>query len=255
MYFITFALVSAFFFLQLALLVDAGIYVIKPEANSTCHGGQRCTIQWLDDGIRPLLAAAGVCTFGLYTGTMQLVQTIPPVDVSATRSISFKPIPAAGPNSDSYYIGIISITAKENSSESYEAFSPFFSIDQMTGSFDSPLSEATSTIPITSSVFSRSTTHLSTITVGTLLTSLPPLPTVAATTTASISSQTRFTTKSPSLSPSTPIPTSVASKEATSFPSATSSKSNGVVVRVPPMLALTVAALGLFLFPLLLSLF
>ncbi|KAG5340236.1 hypothetical protein C0989_002468 [Termitomyces sp. Mn162] len=64
--------------------------VIKPEANSTCHGGQRCTIQWLDDGIRPLLAAAGVCTFGLYTGTMQLVQTIPPVDVSATRSISFK---------------------------------------------------------------------------------------------------------------------------------------------------------------------
>ncbi|KAG6878157.1 hypothetical protein C0993_011575, partial [Termitomyces sp. T159_Od127] len=84
------------------------------------------------------------------------------------------------------YIAIISATAKENLSDpfslSYKAFSPFFAIDQMTGSFDTPFSEATSTIPIPSSAFSHSTTHLSTVTVGTLSTSLPPLPTIVATT-------------------------------------------------------------------------
>ncbi|KAG6902738.1 hypothetical protein C0995_012402 [Termitomyces sp. Mi166 len=93
-------------------------------------------------------------------------QRLPPS--ASSYGAAFQPLPAAGPNSDSYYIGIISTTAKENSSDpfsvSYKAFSPFFSIDQMTGSFDSPLPEATSTIPITSSAFSRSTTHLSTIT-------------------------------------------------------------------------------------------
>ncbi|KAG6850609.1 hypothetical protein C0991_010244, partial [Blastosporella zonata] len=75
--------------------------ILQPEAHSTCHGGQACTIEWLDDGTRPLLAAAGLSTFGLYTADLQLVQAIPPTDVSKTRSISFKPNPAAGPNSDS----------------------------------------------------------------------------------------------------------------------------------------------------------
>ncbi|GLB39812.1 hypothetical protein LshimejAT787_0703220 [Lyophyllum shimeji] len=187
MYSRTPALVLAFWILNLALLVDAGVYVLKPAAGSKCHGGQTCTIEWLDDGIVPLLSAAGVCTFGLYHGKQKLVQAIAPADVSKTHSVTFKPAPAAGPNSNAYYIGIISTTFKDNSSTPYIAFSPFFSIDQMTGSFDNPLPEATSSIPIPSSLTpspsesgaanSHSTTKLSTITVGTLSTSLPPLPT------------------------------------------------------------------------------
>ncbi|KAG6907791.1 hypothetical protein DXG01_007330 [Tephrocybe rancida] len=138
MYSTTLALALALSFLQFVLLADAGIYVLKPAAGSTCSGGQTCTVEWLDDGVHPLLTTAGLCTFGLYTGNLQLVQALPPTDVSTTHSITFKPNPAAGPNSHSYYIGIISTTAKDNSSDpfpsSYKAFSPFFSIDQMTGS-------------------------------------------------------------------------------------------------------------------------
>ncbi|KAG5639764.1 hypothetical protein H0H81_000044 [Sphagnurus paluster] len=66
------------------------------------------------------------------------------------------------------------------------AFSPYFIINGMTGSFDTPLAEATASIPLPPSLetptsqlataTSDSTTALSTITVGTLSTSLPPLP-------------------------------------------------------------------------------
>ncbi|KAF8062230.1 hypothetical protein FPV67DRAFT_1672707 [Lyophyllum atratum] len=176
MYPTTLALVLAFWILNFALLADAGIYVLKPSAGSKCHGGQTCTIEWLDDGSQPLLSAAGVCTFGLFTGKQQLVQAIAPADVSTAHSVTFKPNPAAGPNSDAYYIGIISTTFKKDSDTPYMAFSPFFSIDQMSGSFDTPLPAAISAIPIPSSLTrsatgsgtatSRSTTKLSTITAG-----------------------------------------------------------------------------------------
>ncbi|KAG6856627.1 hypothetical protein H0H87_002377 [Tephrocybe sp. NHM501043] len=261
MYSTKLALALAFSFLQLALLVDAGIYVLKPEAHSTCHGGQTCTIEWLDDGIHPLLSAAGFCNFGLYTGDLKLVQAISSTDVSQTRSISFKPNPAAGPNSDSYYIGIISTTAKENSSDplstSYKAFSPFFTIDQMAGSFESPLPEATSMKPVPSSLTrfsthshsgtptSRSTTTLSTITVGILSTSLSPLPTLTATSlaikspaTSSVASQSKFTTsKLPSSTPNMPTQyISVASSVTSSGPPL--STSSATMGSVPPLPAL-----------------
>ncbi|KAF5384105.1 hypothetical protein D9615_003345 [Tricholomella constricta] len=273
MYSTTLALVLAFWILNFALLADAGVYVLKPEARSKCHGGKACTIEWLDDGIQPLLSAAGLCTFGLYTGKQKLVQALPPADVSLIHSVTFKPNPAAGPNSDAYYIGIISTTFKDNSSAPYIAFSPFFSIDDMTGSFDNPLPEATSAILIPSSftpstsgsgtrtATSHSTTTLSTITVGTLSTSLPPLPTPTSTkpattqtssssSTAPLPSQTRLTTSI--LSSSTPI---VASSTGTSPPaSITSSLSNGTRGRTPPIQTLATAFL-IFLAPSLLSFF
>lgn len=56
------------------------LQVIKPSQGSTCHGGQSCTVEWLDDGIAPLLSDLGVNTVGLYTGRqvsvyMQLSKT------------------------------------------------------------------------------------------------------------------------------------------------------------------------------------
>ena len=82
------ALALALIFLDAALLVDAGFFVrvhsyvchwapvfnwttfqvIQPFKGSTCHGGESCTISWIDDGSRPLLSAIGVSTVGLYTG-------------------------------------------------------------------------------------------------------------------------------------------------------------------------------------------
>ncbi|KAF8893012.1 hypothetical protein BD779DRAFT_1436375, partial [Infundibulicybe gibba] len=67
---------------------------------STCHGGQECTIEWLDDGRSPLLTAIGLCNFGLFTGKQQLIQALPSADVATTHSLTFVPTPGAGPNSD-----------------------------------------------------------------------------------------------------------------------------------------------------------
>ncbi|KAJ6618671.1 hypothetical protein B0H10DRAFT_2028556, partial [Mycena sp. CBHHK59/15] len=81
-------ILAAFFALDAALLVHAGVYFIKPADGSICTGGSPCTIEWLDDGDSPLLDAVHVVTAGLYTGNQQLVQTIQPLDVSSnTRPI------------------------------------------------------------------------------------------------------------------------------------------------------------------------
>ncbi|EEB94889.1 hypothetical protein MPER_06226 [Moniliophthora perniciosa FA553] len=101
MYFPIPALVLAFIVALDALLsVEAALYVIKPSDGSTCHAGEECTVQWVDNGESPLLSTIGVTTIGLYTANMQLVQSIAAVDVSRQQSLTFTPIPEAGPDSD-----------------------------------------------------------------------------------------------------------------------------------------------------------
>ncbi|EGO01311.1 hypothetical protein SERLA73DRAFT_50720, partial [Serpula lacrymans var. lacrymans S7.3] len=75
--------------------------VTSPLLGSSCHGGQPCTVQWLDDGQQPLLNTIGECTVGLYANEEVLVQSIRPIDVSSTHSFQFTPDPNAGPNSSS----------------------------------------------------------------------------------------------------------------------------------------------------------
>jgi len=180
-------------FLLNAISVYGSLYVINPASGSTCHGSQPCTVQWLDDGIAPLLSNVGVCTVGLYTGHEKLVQTITAVDVSSTHSLEFTPDPKAGPNSDAYYIAFTSTTLRaENGSGFYQEFSPFFRLDRMTGSFASPVPSDTSSKPIPSTVAYRSTNAItSTSIVGQLSTS------GFSTVTSSVSTSTS-TTRAPS---------------------------------------------------------
>jgi hypothetical protein len=42
--------------------------VINPKPHSSCQASKPCTVQWLDDGLAPLLSDIGVCSVGLYTG-------------------------------------------------------------------------------------------------------------------------------------------------------------------------------------------
>ncbi|KAI9511373.1 hypothetical protein F5148DRAFT_975370, partial [Russula earlei] len=74
--------------------------VINPTAQTVCHGGQPCSVQWLDDGREPLLTAIGPCNVALFAGNQSLIQQIEPVDVSVTHSLTFTPSPNAGPNSN-----------------------------------------------------------------------------------------------------------------------------------------------------------
>ncbi|KAF9045306.1 hypothetical protein BJ165DRAFT_1528193 [Panaeolus papilionaceus] len=208
MYFNFLALALAVIFLDLAQIVSAGLFILQPSEASTCTGGQPCTITWIEDGVSPLLTDVGVSTIGLYTGKQQLVQTISPVDVTKTRTISFTPNPAAGPNSDAYYIAITSTTAKGNNSIPYTSWSPYFRLAGMSGSFDSPLPAATSPIPIPASLTrsSPSASVTSTITIGTINTSQPPIATSTSPlprSTSSSTSQTRLTTSVRSTSTST----------------------------------------------------
>ncbi|PFH50840.1 hypothetical protein AMATHDRAFT_144081 [Amanita thiersii Skay4041] len=75
--------------------------VTSPSSGGACHGGQPCTVNWVDDGRAPLLSDIGVANIGLYTGQQQLLQTIEPVDVSKTHSFTFTPDTKVGPNSGS----------------------------------------------------------------------------------------------------------------------------------------------------------
>ncbi|KAJ7777900.1 hypothetical protein DFH07DRAFT_796539 [Mycena maculata] len=198
-------ILATFVALDLARFASAGLYFIEPANGSTCTGGSPCTIDWLDDGNAPLLNLIGTVTCGLYTGNQQLVQTIQPVDVSSIHSVQFTPNAEAGPNSGSYYIAFTSTSATVNGTK-YIAFSPFFNLNGMSGSFSSPLAAATSTIPIPSSLTRQSSSDTvgTTIIVGSSLdTSLPPLTTSSAVKPPSSSSSSlssRFTTS--------PIPTS-----------------------------------------------
>ncbi|TFK75718.1 hypothetical protein BDN72DRAFT_452759 [Pluteus cervinus] len=76
-----------------ALHVYAGIFVITPAVDSVCYGGQPCEVRWLDDGSIPLLNAFGLSEVGVYTGNQQLVQRLPPVDVSDTHTLEFTVMP------------------------------------------------------------------------------------------------------------------------------------------------------------------
>ncbi|KAJ6593775.1 hypothetical protein B0H19DRAFT_1091963 [Mycena capillaripes] len=197
---------AALLLLDFALFVSAGVYFIQPASGSTCTGGTPCVLSWLDDGDSPLLDAVGVVTAGLFTGKQQLVQTIPPLDVAGLHSIEFTPDAQAGPNSDSYYVAFTSKSAKVNGTD-YSAFSPFFTLTGMSGDFSSPLASATATFSIPSSIIHSGSIIPTTITVGSVDTSLPPIPTPSTTsskpnTSSSSSVSSRFTTSSvPSSSP------------------------------------------------------
>ncbi|KAF9260648.1 hypothetical protein L218DRAFT_932066 [Marasmius fiardii PR-910] len=207
MHIFSLALALALVALEAIVSVEAALYVINPRQGDTCHGGQECSVEWVDDGTRPLLSSMGVVTIGLYTGNQQLVQSIPAVDVSKVQSFKFTPIPEAGPDSDAYYIAFSSTTFDQNGT-SFLSFSPFFKLDQMTGSFDSPLDSATSSIEIPSSLTASTeaqSSSTSTITVGTLSTSQSPLDTSIK---ASSTSSSRFSTTTV---PPTTIPTTSAS--------------------------------------------
>ncbi|PBK66342.1 hypothetical protein ARMSODRAFT_960331 [Armillaria solidipes] len=228
-----------------AALSVRSLYVIEPDSGSSCHGGQNCTVEWLDDGVRPLLSSFGVSIVGLYTGTQQLVQNIDPVDTSTTHSLTFTPIPEAGPDSDTYYICFTSTSVFDNGT-AVMAFSPFFQLDQMTGSFGTPLESATASIAIPTSLMQTSaadsTSELSTIIVGTLSTSLSSLTSLSATTpsTPSSSSTTsRFSTSSAPESTSTSAAGSAATQSGTA---------NGALSRTGAVSPLVMGVLSLCYF-------
>ncbi|KAI0267312.1 hypothetical protein BC834DRAFT_870772 [Gloeopeniophorella convolvens] len=180
------------------------LYVIAPTLQTVCRSGQACDVQWLDDGQEPLLPNMGPCNVALYAGNEKLVQQINPVDVSTTHSLTFTPNAKAGPNSNTYYIAFTSI-GLSNSSHLLQEFSPNFSLEQMSGSFNSPVPELTSAIPVPSSVLSAQPNQVSTSSLSetvSLPTSVgPSLTSPSSGTSTSASSQLPLSSTPPSKPP------------------------------------------------------
>ncbi|KAI5891380.1 uncharacterized protein SCHCODRAFT_02318205 [Schizophyllum commune H4-8] len=183
-------------------LARAELYIVSPASGSTCQAGQPCTVNWLDDGNSPKLASIGVSRIGLYMDNMQLVQSIEPVDVSATHSMTFTPNPEAGPDADSYYLVFTSTALTDASGAAYTEYSPFFRLTGMSGTRGQPVASLTSELPVPSTLTSDTfvspvTPSISTVTVGTLSTSLSPIPSLSATSggaTGGVGSSSRMST-------------------------------------------------------------
>ncbi|KAI0696532.1 hypothetical protein BC835DRAFT_860437 [Cytidiella melzeri] len=146
-----------------ALVLVALPSVLGTLYSTTCSGGKPCSVDWLDNGESPTLSTIGPCYVGLYHGNGVLVQQIEPVDVANVHSLTFTPDSAAGPNSNTYYINFTTIDV----SNPYTQYSPFFTLNGMSGSLSSPNPSDTSSISVPSTVASAATPSVSvTITVN-----------------------------------------------------------------------------------------
>ncbi|KAJ7223176.1 hypothetical protein GGX14DRAFT_657543 [Mycena pura] len=227
-------------------VVHAALFFIQPANGSTCTGGSPCTISWQDDGVAPRLSAIDVVNAGLYHGKQQLVQAIPPVDVSTNLSTLFTPNPKAGANSDLYYIAFVSTTAKVNGTN-YVGFSPFFTLNGMSGSFSAPLASATSTIAIPTTFTHHGGSLIpTTITVGSVDPSLLSSATPSAASsgkpeTSSSPVSSRFSTSSLSSSSSTDAAS--ASSSVAIPPAASTTSSSAAARRLPSLPVLAVLSL------------
>ncbi|KAI0316873.1 hypothetical protein OF83DRAFT_1124377 [Amylostereum chailletii] len=227
----------------------AEFFVVNPSESTTCHAGQSCKVQWLDNGERPLLANMGPCYVGLYRGKQQLIQQLDPVDVSSVHSLDFTPQANAGPNSNTYYVAFTSVSLKQaNSSRPYIGYSPNFTLDGMSGTLDTPIASLTSSIPIPPSISSQPSQPTN------------PASTLSGTITITISTQpaSTFTPSSvtfPSLSSSasrfvtsSPTPSASASTASSSVPASGSTQSSaGYKVGIPGVLLLITITSILFL--------
>ncbi|KAG8711619.1 hypothetical protein FRC08_015677 [Ceratobasidium sp. 394] len=135
------ATTSLFALAAVAPVVLAGPYFTKPITGDKCTAGQPCEIKWQDDGKAPSLAEFGDCYVGLWTGGQQQqtqMQYISPTNCGSTSSVVFTPDPTVGQNSDQYFIKMVSVNCADPNMPQYKAtaYSPKFSLDGMTGSFN-----------------------------------------------------------------------------------------------------------------------
>jgi ElaB/YqjD/DUF883 family membrane-anchored ribosome-binding protein len=120
--------------------------VTSPTASTTCSGGQRCTVAWSDNGSGATLAQQGNTTVALYTGGksqqtfLQPIAFPDPVNVATVDSIEFTVDPAVGENGRFYFIRFSSVALKDGANP-YLSFSAVFTLDRMTGTFNSTVKD------------------------------------------------------------------------------------------------------------------
>jgi len=125
--------------------VLATVFMTSPTVQTTCTGGQQCTISWNDDGKAPTAVTFGLASIGIFVGSVNSqteIQRIQDgVNVATTAAVQFTVDPSIGPNSNVYFVRFTSAAAKDPNNVAYpaEAFSAKFTLNGMKGTFNSTI--------------------------------------------------------------------------------------------------------------------
>ncbi|KAK0469185.1 uncharacterized protein EV420DRAFT_1633610 [Desarmillaria tabescens] len=169
---------SVFVLFGLATSALATVYITDPVGSTVWNAGDTVTVSWQDDGASPTLEEFGEAKFAIAVGN-SLQQTIlqviaENVNVATTSSLQFVPSANVGASSDQYFIRVDSNNLKDANNSQYPAlsFSAKFTIDGMSGSFNSSVQaqiDGQSTAPFAgaSTSASASASHSSVATAST----------------------------------------------------------------------------------------
>jgi len=125
--------------------VLATVFMTSPTAQTTCTGGNKCSISWNDDGKAPTLTQFGLASIGIWVGSVNSqteIQHIQDgVNVATTAAVQFTVDPSIGPDSNVYFVRFTSAAAKDPNNAAFpaEAFSAKFTLNGMKGTFNSTL--------------------------------------------------------------------------------------------------------------------
>lgn len=143
-YALTFILALALALIQPALSVPA---MTAPVASTVGNGGKTLSIKWVDNGKSPKLSNWNGVNIFLATGdvnTQYKLQQLAANVSDSKKSASYVVDASIGPNGGYYFIRMDSVHVNKSTGFPYMAFSSKFTLNNMTGKFNSTVSAAAS---------------------------------------------------------------------------------------------------------------
>ncbi|KAF8323994.1 hypothetical protein DL93DRAFT_66599 [Clavulina sp. PMI_390] len=180
----------------------ASLYITSPVASTDCSAETACQVAWNDDGTTPALGTIGICDVGLYVGnqyTQFLLQDLGNLNIASQATASFLPNPAVGGNSNLYFIRFTATNYfPNNDGIPWEGFSAKFTLNGMTGTFNSTVASVMSNTASSTSGATSTTGSVLATTTGGSTTSLVTTTSKAASSTSSGTAKSTATTTSKS---------------------------------------------------------
>ncbi|KAF9029556.1 hypothetical protein BDZ89DRAFT_1065341 [Hymenopellis radicata] len=158
--------------LALVSTVVADVYITFPVSGSSMSGGSPYNLTWMDDGAGTYaLSDFGAAQFSIAVGgTSEQVcfyvvdsRHWSDIDVSTTSMFEFTVDASIGGDSDGYFIRVDSnnLTDSDNNGYAMQSFSAKYTMDGMTGTFNSTMealiADSTSTTEVATSTTTKHT--------------------------------------------------------------------------------------------------
>ncbi|SNX83014.1 uncharacterized protein MEPE_01720 [Melanopsichium pennsylvanicum] len=122
--------------------VISTIVVTKPVASTTAHGGKRLSVEWKDDGDSPTRRDWGRVNIYLATGSRDVQYKLDTIASNISynaNSANYTVDASVGPSGEYYFIRFEGTNSSQAGGNPPMAFSARFSLDQMSGSFNSTI--------------------------------------------------------------------------------------------------------------------